>query len=147
MILMTPDDEGALVGETPQKRPRQNVVFELGFFIGKLGTPNVAGLVKGHIEKPSDFDGIGYIDFDAKGEWKKTPCPRDAPRSNPVRCVQSAHGLNQARAHPRLTRCRPGRSIRRARFLSLPQFFTAQIRKSPHAPRLCEGCGGILRLA
>ena len=68
---MTPDDDGALVGETPQKRARQNVVFELGFFIGILGTPNVAALVKGHIEKPSDFDGIGYIDFDAKGEWKK----------------------------------------------------------------------------
>jgi predicted nucleotide-binding protein len=71
VILMTPDDEGALVGETLQKRARQNVVFELGFFIGKLGTSNVAALVKGHIEKPSDFDGIGYIDFDAKGEWKR----------------------------------------------------------------------------
>jgi hypothetical protein len=71
VILMTPDDEGAFGGETLQKRARQNVVFELGFFIGKLGTPNVAALVKGHIEKPSDFDGIGYIDFDAKGEWKR----------------------------------------------------------------------------
>ena len=54
------------MGETPQKRARQNVVFELGFFIGILGTPNVAALVKGHVEKPSDFDGIGYIDFDAE---------------------------------------------------------------------------------
>jgi predicted nucleotide-binding protein len=71
VILMTPDDEGALVGETLQKRARQNVVFELGFFIGKLGTPNVAALVKGPIEKLSDFDGIGYIDFDAKEEWKR----------------------------------------------------------------------------
>jgi predicted nucleotide-binding protein len=71
VILMTPDDEGALVGGTPQKRARQNVVFELGFFIGKLGTPNVAALVKGHIERPSDFDGIGYIDFDPNGEWKR----------------------------------------------------------------------------
>ena len=68
---MTPDDEGALSGETSQKRARQNVVFELGFFIGKLGTPNVSALVKGHMEKPSDFDGIGYIDFDAKGEWRE----------------------------------------------------------------------------
>ena len=91
---MTPDDEGALSGETPQKRARQNVVFELGFFIGKLGTPNVSALVKGHMEKPSDFDGIGYIDFDAKGEWKETPCPRDAIRSNPVRFVESLHCMN-----------------------------------------------------
>jgi len=71
VILMTPDDEGALIGEAAQKRARQNVVFEFGFFIGKLGTPSVAALVKGRIEKPSDFDGIGYIDFDAKGEWKR----------------------------------------------------------------------------
>jgi predicted nucleotide-binding protein len=71
VILMTPDDEGALIGEAPQKRARQNVVFEFGFFIGKLRTPCVAALVKGRIEKPSDFDGIGYIDFDAKGEWKR----------------------------------------------------------------------------
>jgi len=71
VILMTPDDEGALEGETLQKRARQNVVFELGFFIGKLGTPNVAALVKGPMEKPSDFDGIGYIDYDAKAEWKR----------------------------------------------------------------------------
>jgi predicted nucleotide-binding protein len=48
-----------------------NVVFELGFFIGKLGAASVAALVKGDIERPSDFDGIGYIDFDAKGEWKR----------------------------------------------------------------------------
>jgi predicted nucleotide-binding protein len=47
------------------------VVFELGFFIGVLGTANVAALVKGDIEKPSDFDGIGYIDFDPGELWKR----------------------------------------------------------------------------
>jgi predicted nucleotide-binding protein len=71
VILMTPDDEGMLVGETSQKRARQNVVFELGFFIGRLGTPNVAALIRGDIERPSDFDGIGYIEFDSRGEWKR----------------------------------------------------------------------------
>jgi predicted nucleotide-binding protein len=71
VVLITPDDEGALVGGTPRKRARQNVVFELGFLIGKLGTPNVAALVKGDVERPSDFDGIGYIDFDPNGEWKR----------------------------------------------------------------------------
>jgi predicted nucleotide-binding protein len=70
VVLITPDDEGALIGEPPRKRARQNVVFELGFFIGKLGPANVAALVKGDVDKPSDFDGIGYIPLDAAGRWK-----------------------------------------------------------------------------
>jgi predicted nucleotide-binding protein len=71
VILMTPDDEGGLAG-APDRRPRarQNVVFELGFFIGKLGPANVAALVTGDVEKPSDFDGIAYISFDLNGHWK-----------------------------------------------------------------------------
>jgi predicted nucleotide-binding protein len=70
VILITPDDEGGLSGEPPRKRARQNVVFELGFFIGKLGAARVAPLVKGDVEKPSDFDGIGYIALDPNGAWK-----------------------------------------------------------------------------
>ncbi len=65
VVLITPDDEGGLSGEPPRKRARQNVVFELGFFIGKLGAACVAPLVKGDVEKPSDFDGIG-----SAGAWK-----------------------------------------------------------------------------
>jgi predicted nucleotide-binding protein len=71
VILMTPDDEGCFVGGTSRPRARQNVVFELGFFIGKLGPANVAALVKGDVEKPSDFDGIAYIALDPAGNWKK----------------------------------------------------------------------------
>ncbi|MGB8278564.1 MAG: nucleotide-binding protein [Methylovirgula sp.] len=70
VILMTPDDEAGALGTPPRKRARQNVVFELGFFIGRLGAPYVAALVKGDIEKPSDFDGVAYIELDAKGAWK-----------------------------------------------------------------------------
>jgi predicted nucleotide-binding protein len=70
VILMTPDDEGGIAGQPMQKRARQNVVFELGFFIGKLGAACVAALVKGELEKPSDFDGVGYIQLDAGGAWK-----------------------------------------------------------------------------
>jgi len=71
VVQMTPDDEGGLNG-TGDRRPRarQNVVFELGFFTGKLGTAKVAALLKGDVEKPSDFDGIAYISFDAGGKWK-----------------------------------------------------------------------------
>jgi predicted nucleotide-binding protein len=70
VVLITPDDEGGLSGEAPRKRARQNVVFELGFFIGKLGAARVAPLVKGDVEKPSDFDGVGYIALDPAGAWK-----------------------------------------------------------------------------
>jgi len=70
VVLMTPDDEGGLPGHPPQKRARQNVVFELGFFIGKMGPSRVAALLKGDVEKPSDFDGVGYIQLDPAGAWK-----------------------------------------------------------------------------
>ncbi len=71
VVLMTPDDEGGLNGNGDrQPRARQNVVFELGFFIGKLEPGRVGALVKGDLEKPSDFDGIAYIDLDSNGRWK-----------------------------------------------------------------------------
>jgi predicted nucleotide-binding protein len=70
IILMTPDDDGGLAAGPLQKRARQNVVFELGFFIGKLGTPRVAALVLPGLEKPSDFDGICWIEFGRGANWK-----------------------------------------------------------------------------
>lgn len=70
VVIMTPDDEGGLPGQTPQRRARQNVVFELGFFIGALKTANVAALYVPGVELPSDFNGIGYIPFDETDKWK-----------------------------------------------------------------------------
>jgi hypothetical protein len=71
VVLMTPDDEGGPVGSSDRRpRARQNVVFELGFFIGKLEPARVAALLKSDVEKPSDFDGIAYIPFDSSGHWK-----------------------------------------------------------------------------
>jgi len=72
VVLMTPDDQGGPTDAIAQRpRSRQNVVFELGFFIGKLGPAKVAALLKGDVEKPSDFDGIAYIPFDSGGGWKQ----------------------------------------------------------------------------
>lgn len=64
LVLMTPDDELS----NGQKRARQNVILELGFFLGALGPDKVAAIVKGDLERPSDFDGVLYIPFDAG--WK-----------------------------------------------------------------------------
>ncbi len=71
IVLMTPDDVGkAKAAADLRPRARQNVVFELGFFIGELGPERVAALVQGGVERPSDFDGVVYIDLDDSGAWK-----------------------------------------------------------------------------
>lgn len=68
IALFTPDDKGALKEKGKrcrfQDRVRQNVVFECGYFIGKLGRDKVSALVKGKIEPPSDYTGIAYIPYD-----------------------------------------------------------------------------------
>jgi len=66
IVLMSPDDE--LV--SGMKRARQNVILELGFFLGRLGPSNVAALVRGDVETPSDFDGVIYTKVDDSGIWK-----------------------------------------------------------------------------
>ena len=71
VVLLTPDDEGRLQGDTEFKlRSRQNVVLELGYFIGKLGRARVCALKMDDVEEPSDLHGVLYIPFDAKGAWK-----------------------------------------------------------------------------
>ena len=75
IVLLTPDDEGRkrkIVEDTfpLQARARQNVILELGYFIGKLGRANVVGLIKEEIEKPSDYSGVMYISYDEPGAWK-----------------------------------------------------------------------------
>jgi predicted nucleotide-binding protein len=71
IILLTPDDVGGQAAETPtlNKRARQNVVLELGLFIGALGRSRVCALHKGNLELPSDFDGVVYVSMD-DGGWK-----------------------------------------------------------------------------
>ncbi|MER8503305.1 MULTISPECIES: nucleotide-binding protein [unclassified Mesorhizobium] len=71
VVLMMPEDVGGLAGATPGKRARQNVVFELGFFIGKLESKNVCALMGEGVERPSDFDGIGYVSFGDGKNWER----------------------------------------------------------------------------
>lgn len=70
IILYTPCDIGGIAGESNQKsRARQNVVFEHGYLIGKLGRHNVCALVKGDVEIPNDISGVVYIPFDNNKAW------------------------------------------------------------------------------
>ncbi len=72
IVLLTPDDEGKTRGEESElkHRARQNVILELGYFIGKLGRSKVCPLTLESVEIPSDYHGIEYILFDAAGGWK-----------------------------------------------------------------------------
>ena len=71
IVLLTPDDQGnSIEDNTLNKRARQNVIMELGYFIGKLGRSNVCALKKKEVEIPSDYLGIIYVDADNDGVWK-----------------------------------------------------------------------------
>ncbi|MBB1033150.1 nucleotide-binding protein [Dietzia sp. CQ4] len=70
VVLLTPDDEGRNHGSgTTSPRARQNVVFELGLFIGLLGRDKVAALNEPSIELPTDFSGVAYIKVDGES-WQ-----------------------------------------------------------------------------
>lgn len=67
VVLLTPDDQWLSEGTNEElRRARQNVVFELGFFLGKLGrrSGKVLLLYKSPLELPSDIAGIAYINID-----------------------------------------------------------------------------------
>ena len=73
IALVTPDDIGTLKDiedDEPNPRARQNVVFELGYFMGKLGRDRVCLLLKDQVELPSDIGGIVYISMDPNDGWK-----------------------------------------------------------------------------
>lgn len=71
VVLYTPCDEGKAKTQSKlHDRARQNVVFEHGYLIGKIGRQNVCALVRGDIEKPNDISGVVYINMDSHGAWK-----------------------------------------------------------------------------
>ncbi len=66
-VLLTPDDKIANQDDNDdaKRRARQNVIFELGFFLGFLGRESgrVFLLYSGPLELPSDLSGVVYIDI------------------------------------------------------------------------------------
>lgn len=76
VVLLSPDDLGCSSSEYPAEikcRARQNVILELGFFLGKLGRSNVLPLYKKEdgkdFELPSDYDGVIYTEYDQSEAW------------------------------------------------------------------------------
>ena len=73
VVLLTGDDRGGPTGnayDAQSPRARQNVVFELGYFIGRLGRKRVCALYVPGVEIPSDYSGVLYLKFDEQGAWK-----------------------------------------------------------------------------
>ena len=70
VVLLTPDDMGGVApGSDLQPRARQNVILELGYFIGKLGRPRVCALYVTGVELPSDLHGLVWVPYDS-GAWQ-----------------------------------------------------------------------------
>lgn len=65
ICLFTGDDYGRAKDATSENlRARQNVVFEAGYFMGKLGRGNVILIASPDIEIPSDLQGVVYTNKD-----------------------------------------------------------------------------------
>jgi predicted nucleotide-binding protein len=71
VVLLTPDDVGGKTVDTLRQRARQNVLLELGYFIGVLGRKCVCTLTKGDLEIPTDFAGVVWEQLDDAGAWKQ----------------------------------------------------------------------------
>lgn len=71
VVLLTGDDEGRAIEESDLRhRARQNVILELGLFIGMLGRDKVIALYEPGVEIPSDFLGVTYVELDPNKAWR-----------------------------------------------------------------------------
>lgn len=72
VILLSPDEITYPKEKTPNDAkygPKQKVIFELGYFIGRLGKQNVVAIFKKNksFQIPNDFVGIQWIEY--KIDW------------------------------------------------------------------------------
>ena len=72
VVLLTADDVAhpANAPTNASGRARQNVILELGYFIGRLTRRRVCALYKPGVEIPSDYQGVGYVELDPGGGWR-----------------------------------------------------------------------------
>lgn len=89
VVLFSPDDLVLRPGGSVQARARQNVVFELGYFIGRLGRRGVTVLHTGDIEIPSDYSGVLYVPFDSPGAWKYKLAEELAAAGLPLKAAEA----------------------------------------------------------
>jgi predicted nucleotide-binding protein len=71
VVILTADDTAASNANPEKKelRARQNVILELGFFVGRLGRQHTFALVEKDVALPSDLHGLIYIPLDRE-DWR-----------------------------------------------------------------------------
>jgi predicted nucleotide-binding protein len=71
VVVLSPDDVASAKSDPSRKeeRARQNVILELGFFVGRLGRDRTFALLLKGVTKPSDIDGVLYIPFEGDS-WR-----------------------------------------------------------------------------
>ncbi len=72
VVLLTGDDVGKPRAATTELglRARQNVILELGYFLGRLGRARVCALYEAGVEIPSDYNGVLFVELDSTDRWK-----------------------------------------------------------------------------
>ncbi len=73
VVLLTPDDRGGTATtnfDNQRPRARQNVILELGYFLGKLGRNRVTALHLADVDIPSDYSGVAFVAIDDRGAWR-----------------------------------------------------------------------------
>ena len=71
VVLVAGDDRGGLKEKDPSTYPlraRQNVILELGFFLGAFGRDRVCALYEEGVDIPSDYQGVLFTKLDS--DWK-----------------------------------------------------------------------------
>ncbi len=71
IVLLTPDNVGGIQPENLKFRADQNVILELGIFVGLLGRENVCGLYTSDLQLPEDYHGFEYIQIDKQNKWQE----------------------------------------------------------------------------
>jgi predicted nucleotide-binding protein len=68
IVILTGDDEGSSkdLSAPPRARARQNVVFEMGFFISALTRERVTVIYGPGVELPSDINGLVYVELERR---------------------------------------------------------------------------------
>lgn len=84
-ILLTPDEIAYLAADEKKPdaerrkefRARPNVIFEFGYFVGRLGRARVCCLYSGDVTVPSDLSGMVYKRYDKSIEEVAYPILKD----------------------------------------------------------------------
>ena len=89
------------VAEPKEFRARQNVILELGYFVGKLGRAHTFALVEKGVALPSDIHGVVYIPLD-NGHWR-LQLVQELKSRRAYRSTQTAY-LYESREYPAVKR-------------------------------------------